>query len=117
MSYFYGEDLKKIEALVFQPELEPSYEALKDALVWSDERPDDLSREGYEKLIDLWIARSLIHKEIPFSDWILDPEYFEKVWSQATLQGFQWPGFQRITLSEQDKKYYASQRHEYSEEI
>jgi hypothetical protein len=117
MSYLCGDDLKKIEALVFQPELEPSYEVIKDALIWSDERPEDLSSEGYEKLIDLWIARSLIHKGIPFSDWRLDPEYFEKVWSEATKQNFKWPGFNRLHLSNKDKAYYLSQQEQANEEF
>jgi len=48
MSYFSGKDLELIEGLVYNPSLKPGYEALKDALIWSDERPDGLTPEGYE---------------------------------------------------------------------
>lgn len=43
MNYFSGNDLELIEALDYQPELEPSYEVIKDALIWEDERPSGLS--------------------------------------------------------------------------
>ncbi len=83
---------------------------MKDALVWEDERPDGLSLHGYEKLCDLWIARSFIHRKIPFSNWKLDPEYFEKVWLEATKQGFKWLGFNRLNLSDRDRKCNMKQR-------
>ena len=106
MSYFWGNDLKLIEALVYNPNLEPSFDVMRDALVWNDERADGLTPEGYEKLCDLWIARSYIHRGIPFSESELDPEYFGRVWSEATKQGFKWPGFNRLHLSKQDREYY-----------
>jgi hypothetical protein len=106
MTYFCGKDLEIIESLVYQPELRPEYDLMRDALIWSDERPEGLSREGYEKLIDLWAARSFIHKGKDFSDWPLDPEYFGQVWKEAISGGFQWPGFNRLNLSQQDEQYY-----------
>lgn len=115
MNYFWGNDLKLIEALVYNPNLKPSFEAIKGALIWSDERPDGLTPEGYEKLCDLWIARSLIHQGIPFTDWPLDPEYFGTVWSQARKQGFKWPGFNRLHLNKQDREYYEKSLSELSE--
>ncbi|MBP0028326.1 hypothetical protein [Roseofilum sp. Guam] len=75
---------------------------MRDSLVWPDERPWGLDPDAYDKLIDLWIARSFIHKGIPFSDWSFNPERFERVWKEAREQGFQWPGFYRLHLSEQD---------------
>jgi hypothetical protein len=114
MNYFSGKDLELIEALDYQPELEPSYEVIKDALIWEDERPSGLSTDGYEKLCDLWIARSFIHREIPFSNWSLDPKYFENVWSEAIKQGFKWSGFNRLILSKNDKDYYMKKRSEVS---
>jgi len=115
MSYFLGNDLKLIEALVYNPSLEPSFDVMRDALVWDDERPDGLSREGYEKLCDLWIVRSLIHRGISFTDWPLDPEYFGTVWSQAQKQGFKWPGFNRLHLSQKDREYYEKSLHDLRE--
>ena len=73
MSYFYGRDFKLIEALAYNPELQSTYDVTKDALVWDDERPDGLSIDGYEKLCELWIARSFIHQKISFSSWKVDP--------------------------------------------
>jgi hypothetical protein len=110
VTYFCGKDLEIIESLVYQPELKPAYDLMRDALIWADERPEGLSREGYEKLIDLWAARSFIHKGTKFSDWTLDPEYFGKVWEEAISEEFEWPGFNRLKLSQQDEQYYESQR-------
>ncbi|MDY6781765.1 MAG: hypothetical protein SW833_04295 [Cyanobacteriota bacterium] len=106
MIYFSGNDLKLIESLVYDSSLDPSYEILKNTLIWNDERPDGLTPEGYEKLCDLWIARSFIHRKIPFSDWDIAPKYFEQVWSKAQKQGFRWPGFYRLSLNKQDREYY-----------
>ncbi|MDC0836010.1 hypothetical protein POG22_23890 [Geitlerinema sp. CS-897] len=110
MNYFSGQDLKLIESLVYQPELEPSYEAIKDVLIWSDERPNGLSFEGYEKLCDLWVARSFIHRKVSFLSCKLDSTYFEEVWRRAVYQEFRWPGFYRFELK--DRLYYKKQRAE-----
>lgn len=110
MTYFSRQDLELIEALTYDPVSEPSYDLIKDALIWEDERPNGLTQDGYEKLCDLWIARSFIHKRIPFSSWKLDPTFFENVWSEAMRHGFSWPGFNRIELSEKDQKYYEAMR-------
>jgi hypothetical protein len=66
MSYLCGRDLGIIEALVYQPNLKPSYEAVKGVLTWRDEWSFELSQEGLEKIYKLWIARSYIHNGIPF---------------------------------------------------
>ncbi len=117
MSYFSDKDLILIENLEYDPNIRPGFDFIKDALIWSDERPNDLSSEGYEKLCDLWIARSFIHKQIPFSSWKLDPYYFEEVWAAALKQKIKWPGFQRIDLTEEDKAFYEAQRAEAREAI
>ncbi|MGD9169432.1 MAG: hypothetical protein PVI97_05140 [Candidatus Thiodiazotropha sp.] len=106
MIYFKGRDLELIEKLEFNPDLEPSYDAIKNCLVWEDERPDGLTPEGYELLSDLWIARSFIHRGIPFSTWVLDPDYYERVWKEATEAKFKWPGFNRLELRVKENKYY-----------
>jgi hypothetical protein len=117
MSYFHGKDLEIIESLIYQPELEPAFDVMRGALVWIDERPDGLSSKGYEKLIDLWIVRSCIHRGISLSDGTLDPEYFEKAWSEARAQKFSWPGFNRLKLSEEDRIYYMKELENAEEEI
>ena len=110
MSYFAQYDLCLIESLVYQPELKPGFECLKECLIWEDERPNGLSPEGYEKLCDLWIARSFLHKKVPFSSWELDPNYFEQVWSMAQAQAFKWPGFYRVQLNQEDALFYELER-------
>lgn len=110
MSYLSGRDLKMIEALVYQPELKPCYDPMRDALFWRDEWSFDLSSEGHDKIYQLWIARSFLHKGIPFSFYKLNPDLLERVWSEALMQGFKWPGFNRLELSQENRKYYEEQR-------
>ena len=106
MTYFRDKDLELIEKLEFNPILEPSYDAIKNCLVWEDERPDGLTPDGYEKLCDLWIARSFIYRDIPFSECESDSSYYERVWKKAMDVNFKWPGFKRMNLSEDEKAYY-----------
>jgi len=112
---FTGKDLKLIESLVFDPNLTPSFDIMRSCLVWQDERPAGLSPTGSESLIDLWCARSFLHQGRDFSDHRLDPEYFRKIWERALRQDFQWPGFNRLTLTEADKVFYESELKKLSE--
>jgi hypothetical protein len=104
-AYFSERDLGLIEALQYDPDLAPSYESIKSCLVWDDERADNLTPDGYEKLCDLWIARSFVHQRRPFSSWWLAPDHFEKVWADANAANFNWPGFKRLVLREEDREY------------
>jgi hypothetical protein len=111
MTYFRSKDLELIEALVYNPNLAPSYDFIRDCLVWNDERTDGLSSEGYERLGDLWIIRSYLHRKVSASEWGLDPNYFQQAWSEATKQNFKWPGFLRLKLSKIDEEYYMQKRY------
>jgi hypothetical protein len=74
ISYFDGQDLVLIQSLVYNPALDPYYDFMKDCLIWEDERCElGLTPSAYEKLCDLWIARSFIHLDRPFSSHSLDP--------------------------------------------
>jgi len=106
MGYFSQRDRALVEALQYDPTLKPEYEILKGCLVWNDERPDNLTPAGYEKLCDLWIARGYIHREEPFSNNQLDPEYFGKAWEEALRDKIRWPGFLRLRLSDEDRRFY-----------
>ena len=107
MTYFNERDLNLIESLQFDPELEPSYESIKKCLVCEDERPEGMTSEGYEKLCDLWIARSFVHRKLSFASWDLDPKYFAEVWKDAFEDAeIKWPGFRRLKLNEKDLHYY-----------
>ncbi|MBZ5610178.1 MAG: hypothetical protein LAP38_18100 [Acidobacteriia bacterium] len=100
MPYFSDRDRAIVEALVFDAAEEPGYEALKGCLVWRDEQPNNITNEGWDKLCDLWIARSYLHRGEPMKD------QFRSAWEQAQREGIRWPGFQRVTLSANDKAYY-----------
>jgi hypothetical protein len=69
--------------LTYDPDAKPSYELLKACLVWEDERPNGLTPQGYERLCDLWIARSFLHRGMPLNSGAFDPYYFERAWLQA----------------------------------
>ena len=112
MSYFDGQNLELIEALIYNPNAKPSYDVIRDCLIWEDEIANNLNPDGYEKLGDLWIIRSFIHRKIPSSRWGLDPEYFQKAWNNAVNQNFRWPGFFRLKLSKSDQEYYQRKRYE-----
>lgn len=106
MNYFSHKDLKAIESLKYDPLLEPRFDSIKYCLIWEDEMPKKISTDGYEKLCDLWITRSLIfHRKLPKEEWGLDPDYFENVWKKAISANFKWPGFLRLNLSPEDRKY------------
>jgi len=98
-------DRVALQELVFDPGSEPSFELMKACLVWPDERPARISKEGYELIGDLWIARGYLHRDVPPEQWGLDPAYFQAVWSYALLDVPGWPGFRRLELSEADRAY------------
>lgn len=130
MPYFTEQEVKAIEMLKFDPSLTPIFDPLRDCLIWKDEDPylaDEsplvlggpsyekmlatLATEklsfSHEKIIDLWIARSFIHQGLPKSKWYaIEPtDYFVNTWEAAVAQRVKWPGFQRLTLSLEDREY------------
>jgi len=108
---FSGKDLKLIEGLVYNPDLEPGYELLRGCLIWDDERPDwcssegALSREGEANLTSLWAMRNSLHLGCDLSACSIDPDYTRDIWERAQKQVPNWPGFKRLTLSQKDKEY------------
>lgn len=115
MSCFSANDLEQIEQLVFEPNLKPNFDAIKFCLMWQDEKPARISIEGYEKLCDLWIARSFIyHRKLPRERWGLDPDYFWTVWQTALNENIKWPGFRRINLLREDENFLNQQISIYS---
>jgi hypothetical protein len=108
---FTGKDLELIESLVYDPELEPSYDILRGCLAWMDEGQRlPLTNQGHDNLTDLIAARSFIQEGRDFSEWTLGPDRFRLIWERSIKQGFRWPGFKRLTLSESDKAYLALKR-------
>jgi hypothetical protein len=102
MAYFSARDRAAVEGCVYDPAAEPGYEAIKGCLIWSDERPVNITSEGYDKLSDLWIARSYIHRGLPLAPRL------QAAWERAVADGIRWPGFHRLVLSEADLAYYAA---------
>jgi hypothetical protein len=115
MAYFSDRDRAIIEALTYDPTSEPSYESIRSALVWPDERPDNLTSEGYQSLCDLWICRALIHRGDPTFSTSLDPAIFQRRWAAALADNIRWPGFERLTLSAKDRAYYEKAMREEAE--
>jgi hypothetical protein len=106
---FTGNDLKIMQALVYDSACEPGYEMLKGVLVWSDERPEGLTPDAYKNLCDLWVARSFLYHGRNFADTsLLNPEYYKNQWQCGLSQVPAWPGFKRLALNEKDKAYFTA---------
>lgn len=108
MNYFTDDELKIINALVYNDSLKPVYDPVKDCLIWDDERPEGLVGRSYEKVVDLWIARSFLHRGYPREQWYgINPRstYFADAWESALKQSSKWPGFRRLQLSPEEKTY------------
>lgn len=104
---FTGRDLELLEALVYDPALEPGYEILKDCLVWDDEVPDGLTPAGHETLGDLLVARSRVQRGRPLAPDPLAGDHYRVVWERALGQRFSWPGFRRLVLAPELLELYA----------
>lgn len=103
------QDIEILNALSLDQAAQPNFEALKECLIWEDERPQSpLSREGREFLYDLWIIRGFLHRMVPENKWSIsgpDPKYFKEVWAYGLANVAMWPGFKRLDLSEVDRAY------------
>ena len=105
--YFSAYDKDIITNLSYDNAAEPAFDNMRDCLVWPDERPDNLTPDGYEKLQDLFIARSLIFHLTQVKKTSPEvPSSFENAWKAAQKQVPTWPGFRRLTLSIEDREYY-----------
>src|SRR5262245_9078634 len=105
MAFLSERDRATVEALVYDPAAEPSFELLKGCLIWRDEIPINISSEGYDRVCDLWAARSCLHRGVPMAPVPIAGDRFKNAWEQAQREGLQWPGFRRVTLSETDRAY------------
>ena len=98
-------DRELIESLTYDPSAKPRFCSMRDYLVWPDEEPAGISPTGYEYLTDLLIARALMHHGLELPPPI-KPEFFRKIWEKAQSEGLKWPGFNRLSLNDDDKAYY-----------
>jgi hypothetical protein len=92
-------DRALVEAVAFDAASEPAFNEITACLVWPDEVPDGLSREGYHTVRDLLVARGLIHRGIPVDEWDDGfPDRWER-WNEALGDGVRWNGFRRLALT------------------
>jgi len=103
---FKARDLELIRNLVLDPSLESKFNALSAYFFWEDEIPSNITPDGLDVLQSLWTARSLFHRGLTLKDHPINPEYSRLVWEQALEEIPNWPGFKRLTLSNEDKAYY-----------
>jgi hypothetical protein len=102
MSSLAPADRELIASLHFDPDAEPAFEAIKGCLVWPDEVPEELSREGYERLSTVIAARGMLHRG---RDVHSLPPTFREAWVSALAEVGSWPGFRRVALSPADARY------------
>ena len=99
MDWITKADWDRFAATPIDPEAEPRYDPLKGCLLWPDEFVDGLSRDGVELLGDLFVARSLLHRDTPISTWPGGSHALQQRWDTAIAAGLPWPGFARVSLS------------------
>lgn len=100
-------ELEAFQKLEFDPKSRPYFDPMRYCLRWEDEEPEYMSKDIYEKFLDLLIARNYIHIGRPKDKWycVQPANYFSDFWDYAIETIPDWPGFKRIELSESDRKY------------
>ena len=98
-------DIELIQTQPYDSTLMPNFESLKGCLVWKDERPRGLSLDAGRVINSLLVGRNLLHRGLTLDDHPINAEYCKKVWAAAQQQISNWPGFKRLTLSAEDRKY------------
>ena len=92
-------DRALIEGLEFDASADVAYNVITACLVWADEVPTGLSRDGYDIVRDLLAARGFIHRGIPIEDWDRGVTDRADRWNAALAEGLRWPGFRRLALT------------------
>ena len=100
------EELIRLNSLQYDESLKPNFEEIKYCLIWNDEVPDSIRWEVTELLYDLIIYRGLVHRQLPPQKWPgNNPQYFQDAWEFGLKNIPNWPGFNRVSLSEEDQQY------------
>jgi hypothetical protein len=108
--FFSRKDAEELNTLIFLPHLNPQFEMIKSVLTWKDEIPREISENGMDKLWNLFIARSYIHDNRPFSSHFRGGRHLEEAWSKSRNEIPDWPGFKRLSLSNEDRSFYDDER-------
>lgn len=106
---FSERDRSLIEASSYDPSMKPSYNPLSSVLIWADEQPRGISPAAYDVLDALLLARAFLYHGYELPSALLDPEYFRSIWNKAVASKLKWPGFNRLSLSEEDRAYYLAE--------
>lgn len=104
MTVLSDADRERLEAVPFDSSAEPVFNEVTACLVWPDEVPDGLSRDGYAIVRDLLVARGLIHRAVAVEDW--DYGWTERLerWNESLLSGLRWNGFRRLALTADQRR-------------
>jgi hypothetical protein len=100
-----GTDRQKIEAAKPDPDPDADcqYDPMRSMLVWTDDRPPDLSADGRFFIKLLSCARKFIHD----GDVRLENHRnFRELWDWAKANGLRWNGFAHIELTAEERAYY-----------
>ena len=97
----------RLNSLKLDPLAQPRFDPLRSCLRWADEEPQGISGKEYEHLLDLLIARSIIHKGRTRDEWyaITPTSYFVDLWDEALKRAPNWPGFARTSLPSTDRTF------------
>ncbi|MEC4853398.1 MAG: hypothetical protein SAJ12_20655, partial [Jaaginema sp. PMC 1079.18] len=111
MNEFTELEIIEFDKLVLNDKETPFFDPMRYCLRWKDEEPKTVSKDIYEKFLDLIIARSFIHKGLPKNRWyfIRHTNYFCDYWEYALSVIPNWPGFQRLILSKKDREYFENE--------
>jgi hypothetical protein len=99
MTVLSDADRELVEALDFLEAAEPSFNEVTACLVWPDEIPDGLSRDGYQIIRSLLIARGYLHRGVPVDEWDFGVPARWEAWNDVLLSGLRWNGFRRLALT------------------
>lgn len=92
-----------VEHQLFIEDATPAFNEVTGCLVWPDEIPEGLSREGFETVRNLLAARGLIHRGIVVEDWQAGFTELADEWNAALRTRLRWNGFQRIALTREQR--------------
>ena len=99
-------DRELLNSLVFDPSLKPEFNAVSACLYWDDECPETITPLGRRQLRIMWYTRAYLHTDNSFVGAGEHEQYHRAWWEQALLEVPTWPGFKRLTLSEEDRAFF-----------
>ena len=112
MDKFTKEEIEAFEKLELNAQLKPYFDPMRYCLRWEDEEPEFVTKDIYEKFLDLLIARKYLHEGRTKDKWYsMEPtNYFSDFWDHAKSVIPNWPGFKRLELSKSDQEYFEKEK-------